>query len=591
MSGRVPDPEKLKANLDRLEALTVRLTAALAKRRMTSPDLTAPGNALYAKAATAYFAEMMTHPEKLIEQQVHMWRGTLANLTQAMTSASEPDASAKSAAAKPDGRFRSPAWDANPYFNFLKQQYLLSSDVMAKSVEDLSALDAKDQQRVEFFTRQFTNLMSPANFFATNPDAIEKALETDGQSLVDGLENFVRDVEASQADFAVTLSDPNAFEIGRNIATTRGEVVFRNRMFELIHYAPTTERVHKRPLLILPPWINKYYILDLNAQNSFIRFAVDQGISVFVVSWINPDESYRDAGFDAYVEEGAMTAIETVRAFTGAKKVNAIGYCIGGTLLAATLALLKKRGEKSVKTATFFTTLVDFEKPGDLGVFIDDDFTSAIDREVDEKGYLPARLMARTFSFLRANELVYTPAVRSYLLGEAPPAFDLLYWNSDSTNLPARMAKEYLHYLYEENRLARGTFEVGGERLNLADITIPVFAVATKRDHIAPWKASFAGLARLSGKKTFVLAESGHIAGIVNPPAAEKYGYWTNDAPANDLVRWAAAATRHEGSWWPFWSEWITAVSGKKISAKKAKNPDFTALCPAPGTYVKQRAP
>jgi len=585
MQGQVPDPEKLKANLAKLEELRVRLMAALARRRLTNPDLSGPGSELYAKAATAYFTEMMIHPEKLIEQQVHMWRGTLANLSQAMTGRA-----GEAPAARPDNRFRSPVWDANPYFNFLKQQYLLSSDSVARTVEGLSGLDAKDQQRVAFFTRQFMDLMSPANFLATNPDAIEKALATNGQSLVDGLENFVRDIEANQGEFAVTVSDPNAFEIGRNIATAPGEVVFRNEMFELIRYAPTTEQVHRVPLLILPPWINKYYILDLNPENSFIRFAVDQGLSVYVMSWINPDETYRDAGFDTYVEQGALTAIETVKAFAGAKKVNAIGYCIGGTLLAATLALLAKRGDKSVKTATFFTTLVDFDAPGDLGVFIDDDFTSAIDREVAEKGYLAGRMMARTFSFLRANDLVYNPAVRSYLLGEDPPAFDLLFWNADSTNLPARMATEYLHYCYKENRLCRGTLEVSGETVDLSDIKIPFLAVATRRDHIAPWKASFSGLKRLSGKKTFILAESGHIAGIINPPAADKYGYWLNEASAGDLDAWAAAATRHQGSWWPFWAEWVKAASGKIIPAEKyPENPDFPALCPAPGTYVKRR--
>ncbi|MCB1516584.1 MAG: class I poly(R)-hydroxyalkanoic acid synthase [Hyphomicrobiaceae bacterium] len=585
------DPEKLKANLEKIEVLTARLSAALAKRRQENPDLEGPGMDLYVKAASAYLTDMMTYPEKLIEQQMHMWRGTLLNLSEAMKGPEQNSAgSDKAPSSRPDPRFRNPLWQTHPYFNFLKQQYLLSSDTLTKSIEGLSELGEDDQQRVAFFARQFVDLMSPTNFLATNPDAIEKALETNGQSLVEGLENFVRDVEANQGDFSVTLSDPNAFEVGRNIATTPGEVIYRNRLFELIRYTPTTEQVHAVPLLIVPPWINKYYILDLAAKNSFIKFAVDQGLSVFVVSWVNPDESYRDVGFDTYIAEGAIEAIETVKAFTGEKKINAIGYCIGGTLLAATLALMAKRGDHSVKTATFFTTLVDFEEPGNLGVFIDDHFISAIDQELAEKGYLSARRMARTFSFLRANDLVYGPAVRSYLLGEAPPAFDLLYWNSDSTNLPARMAKEYLDYCYRENRLVKGTFEVEGEALNLKDIKIPIFAVATKTDHIAPWKASFSGLRQLSGKKIFVLAESGHIAGIINAPAANKYGYWFNNAPADDLDAWLSAALRQDGSWWPFWGEWIAAESGKKIAANSLENSEFPALCPAPGSYVGMRA-
>lgn len=574
----------LAANLARLEELTRRMVAATAAARAAQPALEGPGQELYMKAASAMMAEMMAHPERMIERQVHLWRETLENAAAAQRKlvSSEPSSE------KPDRAFANPLWDTNPYFSFVRDQYRLSSKAITESVSGLSDLDDAERNRVAFFTQQMVDMLSPANFLATNPDAIEKALATDGASLVDGLENMVRDLEANDGRLAVTLADPDAFKLGENIATAPGKVVFRNRMFELIQYEPTTKKVFETPLVIFPPWINKFYILDLKPQNSFIRYAVDQGHTVFVVSWVNPDASYAQTGFDGYVRDGAMAAIEETKRLANTKQVNAIGYCIGGTLLASTLALMAKRNDTSVANATFFTTLLDFADPGELSAFLSDDFLEGLEKEVEERGILDAFFMARTFSFLRARDLVYGPAVRSYMMGEAPPAFDLLFWNGDSTNLPAAMARDYLRGLYRENRLMKGTFKVDGEVVNLTDIKVPTIAIATRTDHIAPWKSSFSGLSQLSGEKKLILSDSGHIAGIVNPPAAKKYGYWLNENrfERDTADAWFDAAERHEGSWWPIWADWLKNRSGQEI---EARNPPTDALANAPGTYVSAK--
>ncbi len=579
------DPKLLKQNLERMESLTVRLVKAIAKRRESDPSLHGPGYNLYAKAAAAYYAEMMARPEKMIEQQVQFWRKSLENFSRAQEKLAE-GGSGQDGRNRVDKRFRNPLWETNPYFSFIKDQYLLSSEVIQHTVDSLGEIEEDDKKRVQFFARQMVDLFSPSNFFGTNPDALEKAMETNGQSLVDGLDNLVRDLEAHEGELSVTLSDPSAFKVGENLATTPGSVVFRNRMFELIQYTPTTKKVHEIPLVILPPWINKFYILDLKAKNSFIRYAVSQGFTVFVVSWVNPDENYRDVGIDTYLEEGALTAFDVAAKICDTNKVNAIGYCIGGTLLTIALAYLVQQKKNPVNAATFFTTLTDFQDAGELGVFIDEDFLNAIDREVEGRGYLDSFFMSRTFSYLRANDLVYGPAVRSYMMGEAPPAFDLLYWNGDSTNLPARMAKEYLHHLYDANELTQGAFKVKGKKLDMSNIKLPVFAVASEADHIAPWKSSFKGLSKLSGDTTLVLAESGHIAGVVNPPEANKYGYWTNKAEFRDPEQWQGDAEHHTGSWWPMWSDWLASESGKKVEAREPGTKEYPALAPAPGTYV-----
>jgi len=387
----------------------------------------------------------------------------------------------------------------------------------------------------------------------------------------------------------VTLADRDAFRVGDNIAVSEGSVVFRNKMFELIQYKPTTEKVHELPVVLFPPWINKFYILDLKPANSLIRWIVDQGFTLFVVSWKNPDASYADVGMDEYVEDGFLTAIREAKAITGQDKVNAVGYCIAGTTLSLTLALMRARGDKSVNSATFFTTLTDFSEPGEVGVFLDNDFVDGIEAQCRQDGILDKYYMSRTFSYLRANDLIYAPAIRSYMLGEAPPAFDLLYWNGDGTNLPARMAIEYLRGLCQQDGLARGTFEICGERVSLKDVKVPLCAIACETDHIAPWKASFEGVRKMGAKdKTFILAQSGHIAGIVSPPGKDKYGHYTNDGPMVSPGTWKEEAGFHKGSWWPRWGDWLAERSGKRVTARQPGAGGRKVLAPAPGTYVTE---
>ena len=584
-----PDIDKLNANLVRIEALSQRLVAAIAQKRAPNPSLESPGIELVSRAASAWWADAMNDPARLMEQQVAFWGKSLSHYLAAQQALSQGDLAAPADPTPKDRRFANPLWESHPYFNFIKQQYLMNVEAMDEAVSGIEGLDAHDKRRVEYFARQMMDLLSPTNFLATNPDALEKAVATDGESLVRGLENLVRDVEANRGDLLVTLADRDAFKVGGNIATTEGAVVYRNRMFELIQYKPTTEKVHAVPLVIFPPWINKFYIMDLKPQNSLIKWIVDQGYTLFVVSWKNPDATYADVGMDDYVNDGFLAALREAKAITGQDKVNAVGYCIAGTTLSATLALMKQQGDKSVKSATFFTTLTDFSEPGEVGVFLDNDFVDGIEAEATRAGYLDKYYMSRTFSYLRANDLIYGPAIKSYMLGEAPPAFDLLYWNGDGTNLPARMAIEYLRGLCQGDGLAKGTFSLGGAALSLADVKVPLCAIACETDHIAPWKASYNGIRRMGSKdKTFILAQSGHIAGIINPPGKDKYGHFTADGLPRTADGWKKGAKFHKGSWWPAWGAWLAGHSGKMVAARDLGDADHPALAEAPGQFVTE---
>jgi len=587
----VPEDEaqvaRLEQNLGKVEELTQRLVSALAHKREVPPALQGPAGELYAKAATAYWAEMMANPAKLIEHQVSYWGDTLKHYVAAQHALMQGKFEAPEDKGPKDKRFSNPLWDTHPYFNFVKQQYLINAKAVEDAVAEVDGLDPRERRRLEYFARQIVDMMSPTNFLATNPDALEKAVETEGQSLVQGLENLVADLERNDGELIVTLADQKAFRVGENLATTPGDVVYRNRLFELIQYRPTTETVHEIPLVIFPPWINKFYILDLKPANSLIKWAVDQGFTVFVVSWVNPDATYRGTTMTDYVEEGFLTAIREVKAICGTKKVNAVGYCIAGTTLSLALGVMKKRKDTSVNSATFFTTLTDFSDQGEVGVFLENDFVDGIEAEAKATGLLESFYMARTFSYLRSNDLIYQPAIRSYMLGEAPPAFDLLYWNGDGTNLPGAMAVEYLRGLCQQDRLATTGFPVAGETVTLADVTVPLCAIACETDHIAAWKSSYRGVQKMGAKdKTFILSGSGHIAGIVNPPARNKYGHWTNPDLHLSPEDWQAQADKHEGSWWPKWQAWLAARSGRMVAARDAGDSAHPVLAPAPGTYV-----
>ncbi len=578
--------EQLANNLARLERLSARLASAMSQKRAVPASLQSPGQDLYIKTGTAMMKEMMENPTRILQTQIDYWGKTLTHYVEAQHRLMRGDLTPPDDIVDGDSRFKDEAWQSHPMFNYLKQQYLLNAELVQNAVGGLEGLDAKDKRRLQYFSQQIVDMMSPSNFLGTNPEALARAVETEGQSLVDGLENLVKDLERNDGELVVTLSDPEAFQIGGNLASTPGKVVYRNRMMELIQYAPQTDQVHATPLVIFPPWINKFYILDLKEKNSLIRWIVEQGYTLFVVSWKNPDATYADVGLDEYVEEGFLEAISRIKEITGQKTVNAVGYCIAGTTLAMTLGVMKRRNDRSIKSATFFTTLTDFSDQGEVGVFLDEDFVSGIEDEVKRNGYLDSYYMSQTFSFLRSKDLVYKPAVRNYMMGQTPPAFDLLYWNGDGTNLPRDMAIEYLRGLCQQNRLASEGFEICGETVSLEDVTVPLMAVACETDHIAAWRSSFRGIQKMGSKdKTFVLSESGHIAGIINPPSKQKYGHYTNGDWAGTPDEWQAAAEFHQGTWWMRWDEWLSGRSGRKV---KARNPGENAeiLAEAPGTYV-----
>ena len=583
--------EHLTENLRKVEELSKRLIDVVSNKTGHNPALDGPNQELYAKAATAFWAEAVQNPAKIIENQIDYWSKSVLHFVEAQQALARGKLQAPENPGPKDRRFSNPLWDSHPYFNFIKQQYLINARALEDAVTALDDLEEKDRRKLGYFTKQIIDMMSPTNFLATNPDALERAVETEGESLVKGLENLIADLEANNGELVVRLADDKAFELGKNIATTPGKVIYRNRMMELIQYEPATEKVYETPIVLFPPWINKYYILDLKEQNSLIKWVTEQGYTLFVVSWINPDAAYSDVGMQDYIEDGFLTALREVKAITGVKQVNAVGYCIAGTTLSMTLSLLKKRGDKSIKSATFFTALTDFSDQGEFTPFLQDDFIDGIEAEVADKGMLPSYIMARTFSYLRSNDLIYTPAIRSYMMGETPPAFDLLYWNGDGANLPARMAVEYLRGLCQRNEFADGGYELFGEKLHVSDVDVPLMAITCETDHIAAWKDCYRGVQKMASKnKTFIVSESGHIAGIVNPPSKDKYGHYVNGDLSLSAADWMDGAEYNKGSWWPRWEEWLRRRSGKKVAARTPGDSSHPVLTEAPGTYVAIKA-
>ncbi|NOD77417.1 MULTISPECIES: alpha/beta hydrolase [unclassified Ruegeria] len=578
--------ERLKENMDKVEQLSKRLIEVMATKKPHTPALDGPNQELFARAATAYWAEAWQNPAKLLEQQIEFWGKSVLNFAEAQQALTQGEVEDENPAPG-DKRFSNPLWETNPYFRLIRQQYQTNAQAIAQAVASVDDLDAKDKQRLQYFSQQIIDMMAPTNFLATNPDALQKAVETEGQSLIQGLENLVSDLEANDGELVVKLADENAFEVGGNLATTPGDVVFRNRMMELIQYKPATESVYETPIVLFPPWINKFYILDLKAQNSLIKWITDQGYTLFVVSWVNPDESYAETGMEDYIQDGFLTAIDVAKKICKVKQVNAVGYCIAGTTLSLTLSLLKQRGDKSVKSATLFTALTDFSDQGEFTPFLQNDFIDGIEEEVNKEGVLRSWIMARTMSFLRSRDLVYGPAIRSYMMGEVPPAFDLLYWNGDGANLPAKMAVQYLRGLCQRNEFATNGFELMGHKLTLNDVDVPLMAITCETDHIAAWKDCYRGVQKMGSRsKTFVVSESGHIAGIVNPPSKKKYGHYTNPDLKADSDTWLKEADFHQGSWWPMWDAWLKKRSGKQVPARDAGDSDHPSLAPAPGTYV-----
>jgi len=588
------DVEALTRNLARLIEEGGRAAAAYLKpredgiKKIGYADEVADAVKTIGQVAEYWYAD----PQRTVEMQTRLGKSFLDLFACASRRlAGEP----AGPVVKPDPRdkrFSDPEWSSNQYFDFLKQAYLLIADWAKYLVEHADRLDPAVRQRAEFYIRQLVNAVSPSNFIFTNPELLRATLRQNAENLVRGAHMLADDIEAGGGELKIRQSDMSKFEVGRNLAITPGKVIYQNPLMQIIQYAPSTGRVLKRPLLIVPPWINKYYILDLTPEKSFIKWCVDQGLTVFVISWINPDECLARKGFDDYMREGPLEALDVVARLTGEDKVNAVGYCVGGTLLAVTLAYMAAKKDGRIASATFLTTQVDFTYAGDLKVFAaTEEQVAAVERQMAERGYLEGSKMATAFNLLRSNDLVWPYVVNNYLKGEAPFPFDLLYWNADATRMPAANHSYYLRNCYLDNNITKSTLTIDDARIDLRQITIPIYNLATREDHIAPAKSVYLGSSSFGGPMRYVLSGSGHIAGVVNPPGKAKYQYWTGDTPqGEDLERWLRTATEHPGSWWPDWLAWIKAQDAAEVEARTPGGGMFASIEDAPGSYVKVRS-
>ena len=489
-----------------------------------------------------------------------------------------------------DKRFADPEWSQNQFFDFLKQAYLLTTHWGEKLVKDADGVDEHTRQKAEFYVRQIANAISPSNFVLTNPELLRETMSSNAENLVRGMHMLSEDIEAGHGNLKIRQSDPGNFAVGRNLALTPGKVIFQNDLMQLIQYEATTKDVLKVPLLIVPPWINKFYILDLTPEKSFIKWCVDQGMTVFVISWVNPDIHLAAKSFEQYMNEGPIAAMHAIEQITGEKKVHTIGYCVGGTLLSIALAYLAAKRKNRAVSATMFAAQVDFTYSGDLKVFVDEERIQQLEAHMKEQGYLEASRMANTFNMLRSNDLIWPYVVNNYLRGKKPYPFDILYWNSDATRMPAANHSFYLRNCYLNNRLTKGEMEIGGIKLNLKKVKVPIYNLATREDHIAPAKSVLHGSQFFGGQVKYVLAGSGHIAGVVNPPTKPKYQYWTGDVPTgSDVDVWLKTATEHPGSWWPDWLDWIKSLNAKTVPARAIGGGKLTPIEDAPGSFVKAK--
>ena len=584
------DREKFSANMLRVGVQTQHLIADYIKRRATSekPGPLDPLNIsgaflALAKAMTADRQTVMASQLQLWNDWMGLWETTARRI---LGGTAEPVI----APAPGDRRFRDAEWQQNEIFDFIKQSYLLSANAAQGMVASLNNIPEGERKRIEFYTKQFADAFAPTNFALTNPEVMRATIQTNGENLVKGLDNLLADIERGKGELAIRRS-ADGFVIGENIATAPGKVVFRNELIELLQFNPATEQVYERPLLIFPPWINKYYIIDLRPENSFIRWLTAQGYTVFVVSWANPDSTAAQKGFEEYMRDGVFAALDAVKAATGVEDPNCVGYCIGGTLLAATLAYMAAKGDKRIHSATFWAAQTDFSEAGDLSVFVDEAQLEALQEQMKESGgVLKGSKMATAFNMLRANDLIWSFVINNYMLGKQPMPFDLLYWNSDTTRMPEKLHLSYLRQCYKDNALALGKMMLDGVKLDLSKVTVPVYLQSAKEDHIAPANSVFKGANLFGGPVRFVIAGSGHIAGVINPPAGGKYQYWTNDSGAKTIEAWRKGSKEHPGSWWPDWDTWLAKLSGKKIAARKPGDGKLKILGDAPGEYVKVKA-
>jgi polyhydroxyalkanoate synthase len=589
----LPDFDALALNLARLTTEGAKALAAY--MRPIQEGRTNPDMAEHVEDAVKTFGHVaeywLSDPARALDAQtrltselIALWGSTFRRFSgEEVSPVAEPDPA--------DRRFADPEWKTNPLFDFLRQAYAIATH-WANDMVEQAEVDPATRDKAAFYLRQVAGAISPSNFIGTNPELLRATLSENAENLVRGMKMLAEDIEAGKGALKIRQSDATKFELGRDMATTPGKVIFRNDLMELIQYAPATPDVYARPLLITPPWINKFYVLDLNPEKSFVRWCVEQGLTVFVISWVNPDERHAQKSFEDYIREGVFAALDAIEAATGEREVTAIGYCVGGTLLSIALALMAATGDKRIASATLFTTQTDFTDAGDLKLFVDSARIGALEEKMRQTGYLEGAKMASAFNMLRPNELIWGYFVNNYLKGKEPMPFDLLTWNSDSTRMPAANHSFYLRNCYLDNTLARGEMTMAGHRLDLKAVTIPIYELAAREDHIAPARSVFTGAKMFGGEVRYVLAGSGHIAGVVNPPAKPKYQYWLGEQPREgvEYEDWLARANEHKGSWWPDWMQWIAAQAPRKVPARTPGEGKLKALCDAPGEYVRVKA-
>jgi polyhydroxyalkanoate synthase len=594
-----PDPVELARTMMRIGEQSQKVMREFLERQKTNDASTMQQEAVNISSAFLEMTQhLIYHPMKMVEAGLNLWQDTM-RLWHGTTLRMLGNQTVEPVIAPPKGdrRFMDKAWSENALFDFIKQSYLLSSRWMQNVVKDTDGLDAHTARKVDFYTRQFVDAISPSNFLMTNPEVLRKTMETGGENLIRGLENLLKDMERGDGALKIAMTDEKAFSIGQNIATMPGKIIFQNEMMQLIQYEPLTEKVHAVPLLIIPPWINKYYILDLGEKKSMVRWLAQQGYTVFMISWVNPDESLKDKDFSDYLVDGPVAALQQIQEAIGVREVNVVGYCLGGTLLAILLAWLHDNAEMRKKlptilSGTYFVTMLDFKEAGEISVFIDEEQIETIEDRMKVQGYLDARSLATTFNLLRSNDLIWSFVVNNYLMGEEPFPFDLLYWNSDSTRLPAAMHSFYLREMYQKNKLVKpGAVKMKGIPIDLGKIETPAFFLSTREDHISPWRSTYAGAQLFRGDVTFTLSASGHIAGVINPPNANKYGHWVGtDGLGKTPETWLKSAAQQEGSWWPTWDKWLQQYNGSEVPARKPGDGNVTIIEDAPGSYVRVRS-
>ena len=587
---KVPDPVQVSQTVAAIADKSQRLVGEFLERQAADGALDMEYSINIGKAFFEMTQKMMADPAKLAQAQLALWQDYTELWGKSAAALFGQPIKPKITPEPGDKRFQHAAWQDNYLFEFIKQSYLLTARWVQGVVSNVEGIDAKTKRKLEFYTRRFMDALAPTNFVMTNPEVLRVTLESGGENLLKGLNNLLTDLERGKGKLRIRMTDLEAFTLGVNVASTPGKVVYQNDLIQLIQYNPSTEQVFKKPLLIVPPWINKFYILDLRPNNSLIKWCVDQGLTVFTISWVNPEAKLAEKSFEDYLLEGPLAALDVIEQATGEREVNAVGYCLGGSLLGATMAYLAAKGDERLHSSTYLASMLDFSQPGELEIFIDEEQLTSLEKRMERQGYLDGGEMATTFNMLRANDLIWSFFISNYLLGKDPFPFDLLYWNSDSTRMPAQMHSFYLRNMYQKNLLKEPNgITLAGEPIDLRKIKSPAYFASAVEDHISPWKATYQGRQLFSGPVRFVLGGSGHIAGIVNPPAGGKYCYWTNPENPVEPEQWFDGAERHEGSWWTDWLQWLQQYAGEQVPARVPGTGQLKVIEDAPGSYVKVR--